>query len=374
MNYATRIDRIRESVFHSKISAVIVTEEKNRRYLCGFEGSAGWLVITENKHTLFTDGRYWEQASQQCPGIELFRYVPSKHGTLSDAVVTMLQEMELQDTTVGLETDGLSLSNYREISQALQGANIGLQEIEGATLSLRACKDQSELDCLSKAAQIADKALAVTLKTFQPGMRECDLKADLEHNILKQGGSSTSFSTIIASGPNGSFPHAGASERIVEVGELITIDFGAIYRGYCSDMTRTIWFGELPENLRHILHHTRAAQAAAVSMVAEGVAAADLDKKAREILKAAKLDEYFVHSLGHGVGLNIHEPPTLRTTNPEELRAGQVITIEPGGYIPGLSGCRVEDTVVVTTEGCTVLNKFPKQDLDAQAPATELLV
>jgi len=203
-------------------------------------------------------------------------------------------------------------------------------------------------------------------------MRECDLKAEIEHAILRQGGSSTSFPTIVASGPNGSYPHAGASDRVVGENELITIDFGAVYRGYCSDMTRTIWYGTLPETAHNLIDHTRRAQELALSVVAPGITCQEVDATARDYLRKEELDQFFVHSLGHGVGLDIHESPGLRKSNSDPLCVGHVITIEPGLYVPGQTGCRVEDTVVVTPSGYEVLNRFPKQPLDAEAPLLAL--
>lgn len=366
MNYRQRRENLNQHDF-VKDRILLVTEPKNLRYLCGFNGSAGWLLLIGEEHHILTDGRYWEQVGHQSPEAKLFPYDAKKHGTLAQALVVLLDELALQGT-VTLETDAMSLSVFRELETALVGSGRSVDEVEGYVKALRLRKDSDEIDLLQEAASIADRALSVALKNFAPGRSELDLKAELEYQILKAGGEGTSFSTIVASGPNGSLPHAGASSRIVGESELITIDFGAVYRGYCSDMTRTIWYGALNNEDERLIRATRLAQQTAVDAVRAGLSCAELDSVARKILDDAGLGQYFVHSLGHGVGLDIHENPGVRGTNSSLLQVGHVITVEPGVYIPGLSGCRVEDTVVVEESGCRVLNAFPKQPLGSTEP------
>lgn len=366
MNLENRLGRVRQSLKTRGCHSLLVTEAKNRQYLSGFDGSAGWLVVTPEKNVLITDGRYWAQVEKKCPQVELFRFVPAEHTDLAGALVALCASHQI--LTLGLETDGISLSVFRKIKKQLDETQIPLMEVEGMVAGFRECKDESEIEHLARAASIADSALGKALVNFKPGARECDLKAEIEYHILRLGGTSTSFSTIVASGPNGSLPHAGASDRVVKERELITIDFGAVFEGYCSDMTRTIWYGTLPEREKRILGAIRVAQAKAVEAVAAGVQAAHLDSIARDHLESAGLAEYFIHSLGHGVGLDIHEAPGLRKSSDRVLKLGQVITIEPGVYLSGETGCRVEDTVVVEAESCRVLNAFPKQDLGSTEP------
>jgi Xaa-Pro aminopeptidase len=254
------------------------------------------------------------------------------------------------------------------LQKGLANQGLSLTEVEGVVHKLRERKDSEEITLMRKAAEIADEALSSALADFKPGGKEVELKALIEYQILLRGGEATSFPTIVASGPNGSYPHAGASHRAIQEGELVTIDFGALYQGYCSDMTRTVWWGQLSERDRTILGTTREAQLVARQAVTAGVEARSLDLMARKFLEKAGLGEYFVHSLGHGVGLDIHEAPGLRKTSEAILEVGQVVTIEPGVYIPGDTGCRVEDTVVVTEGKPDVLNRFPKQSLDAVVP------
>lgn len=366
MNYQKR----RENLAHSNPEAarlLLVTEPKNLRYLSGFTGSTGWLLLHQSDHYLLTDGRYWEQVGRQSPDAKLFKYDVKKHQTLAGALSALLDELDT-DFPLSVETDGMALADFRDIEKALSEKGRALLEVEGLTKMLRECKDEHEIELLRRAAAIADHALTETLKTFSPGATELDFRAEIEHQILKAGGEGTSFPTIIASGPNGSFPHAGASDRVIREHELITVDFGAVYRGYCSDMTRTIWYGTLPPELERLIRAVREAQQQAVDAVRAGITCSDLDSVARKVLVEHGLGEYFVHSLGHGVGLDIHESPGVRGTNSDPLKTGQVVTVEPGVYLPGVGGCRVEDTVVVEEKGCVPLNSFPKQSLGSTHP------
>lgn len=367
MNRSLRLKALREALKDQGLETLLVSEPKNRRYLSGFSGSSGWLLVTPEAQHIITDGRYWDQVARESPEAELFKFVASEHESLPQALVKLLEERAVS-LPLGLETNGMELSIYRSLTGLLEQHDIGFQEVEGLVHSQRECKDEDEIALLRRAADIADHALSKALAEFEPGRREVELKALIEYHILMLGGESTSFSTIVASGPNGSYPHAGASQRVVQSGELITVDFGAVYQGYCSDMTRTIWYGSLSDRDRNLLGTTREAQDLALKAVAPGKAVKELDQIARGHLEASDLAEYFVHSLGHGVGLDIHEAPGLRNTSDSELCEGQVVTIEPGVYIPGDTGCRVEDTVVVRSGGPDVLNKFPKQALDAERP------
>lgn len=362
-----RLSAVRGRMKQEGWEAVLVTDTKNRHYLCGFSGSSGWLLVTEEQHYILTDGRYWDQVARECPTATLVRFVPSEHTDLAGALRDTAARLSIS-AGLAVELDNMPLILFRGVTERLTEAEIQYQECENLVASLRAVKDEEEIARLARAAEIADRSLSNALKEFGPGCSERDLKAALEFQILQNGGDGSSFPTIVASGPNGSYPHAGASSRKVQEGELITIDFGALYQGYCSDMTRTIWYGALSERQTEILTRTREAQALALGAVRAGLPACELDKVARDHLEAHSLGEYFVHSLGHGVGMDVHESPGIRKTNRELLKTGQVITIEPGVYIPGETGCRVEDTVVVTDTGCRVLNRFPKQPLGSSQP------
>lgn len=364
-----RVDRLRSTMKENQEDAFLVTDSHNRRYLSGFSGSAGWLLITQQSQYIITDGRYWDQAQRESPGFELMKFERTVHKSLARATACLLEQLELgQGSRFSLELDNLSLLVFRKIQSALSELALEVTESEGRVRDLRLVKDAEELNHLREAARIADSALGAALRDFKVGQSERQLKADIEHQILLQGGHGASFPTIVASGVNGSFPHAGASDKVIEEGELVTIDFGAVYNGYCSDMTRTIWFGEISSRLQEILGAVREAQARAAAAVKPGITTGALDAVARDYLEQCELGQWFVHSLGHGIGLEVHEPPTLGKGTKIVLVEGQLVTVEPGVYIPGETGCRVEDTVVLTADGALALNQFPKQVLGTTGP------
>ena len=350
---------------------LLITDRINGRYLTGFTGSSGWTLITKDSCFFLTDGRYWDQLSKESPDSVLYKFLPDEHVDLAGALKALLGELVDKSETapiIGIELDGMLIGLHRKLSTVTESLGLKVLETTGRIKNLRSIKDDLEIEALKQAAAIADRSLDAALRDFSPGQTEADLKAEIEYQILKNGGEGTSFSTIVASGVNGSRPHAGASAKVIEEGELITVDFGALFEGYCSDMTRTIWYGELPETERGILSNVRLAQEAALKAVRAGAVAGDLDQIARDTLAEASLDQYFIHSLGHSLGLEIHESPGLRKGRTDELQLGTVVTIEPGVYIPQVTGCRVEDTVVVDSEGYTLLTNFPKQQLNDSAP------
>lgn len=351
-------------------AAFLITEGKNRRYLSGFTGSSGWLLVTRDVVYVITDGRYWEQVERQCSEVELFRYLPSEHQSSTGALAALLSGPAklAKGAAVGFELDEVTISSYRSVASMLAEEGYLLHDVEGRVKRLRVFKDAAELELLAQAAAIADAALSAALERFEEGMSELALKAEIDYQVLRRGGEGAAFPTIVASGVNGSYPHAGASEKPIRTAELVTIDFGAVWRGYCSDMTRTVWLGELSEHDQRLVRAVAMAQGRAVEAARPGLTAGELDEVARAYLREEGLADYFVHSLGHGIGLDVHESPTLRSGQTERLEAAQVITIEPGVYLPGRTGCRIEDTVVLEADGCRVLNQHPKQLLEHSSP------
>lgn len=365
-----RLRRLREEMEEAKESFFLVTEPKNRRYLSGFTGSSGWLLLSAEKAWLITDGRYWDQVARQAPEVEVFRYRHSEHKDHTGALAALLSDLGLPASSkLTLELDDMPVVLYRSLSEMAKENGWELNDVEGRVKSYRTVKDAEEIASLRRAAEIADRAFSAALAKFEPGQSEAALKAELDYQVLRGGGEGASFPTIVASGVQGSFPHAGATEKTIGRGELVTIDFGAVWNGYCSDMTRTVWWGELSDRDRGLVAEVAQAQSLAVKAARPGMTTGELDEVARASLREAGLAEHFVHSLGHGVGLDIHEAPTLRAGQTDELLAGQVVTIEPGVYLAGETGCRIEDTVVLR-EGAPaeVLNKTPKQGLDQVEP------
>lgn len=368
MDLTARTEALRKALEETGCSRALITNPKSVRYLCRFSGSQGALIVAEDELCLVTDGRYWSQAEREAPHCRLFRYQHQGHGSFVQGVVAALGKCGRGP--VALETDRMLYHTFLEYQREEAERGVAFHPWDGAVAKLREIKDPTEVDALRRAAEIADLALSRTLQRSFLGCRELELKAELEYQLLLAGGEGTSFDTIVASGPNGALPHAGASARVIGEGELVTIDFGTVCRGYCSDMTRTIWYGELGAEDRRMLGAVRRAQSAALDAVRPGIECGRLDEIARSALREEGLAELFLHSLGHGVGLDIHESPSLRSGRTETLQIGQVVTIEPGVYREGETGCRVEDTVVVTDGPPLVLNRYPKQSLEALEPPT----
>ena len=366
----SRLDRLRLEMERGNESVVLVTEPKNRRYLSGFTGSSGWLVVAQERAWLITDGRYWEQVERQAPEVEVFRYLPGEHKSQSGALAALLKQVGLPDFgPLTVEIDEMPIVLYRALLSMAEENGWSLSDIEGRVKGYRTVKDSSEIEALRRAAEIADFALSAALQNFELGQSEAALKAELDYRVLLGGGEGASFPTIVASGAQGSFPHAGATDKPIRSGELVTIDFGAVWGGYCSDMTRTVWWGELSERDQGLVGQVAQAQELAVQAARPGMTTGELDEVARASLRRVNLAEHFLHSLGHGVGLDIHEAPTLRAGHTEILLAGQVVTIEPGVYLAGETGCRIEDTIVLNAEGpAAVLNRSPKQRVGQLAP------
>lgn len=368
LEHRHRLETLRKEMSDRNEAAYLVTDPKNRYYLSGFNGSSGWLILTQDRIELITDGRYWEQAAEQCPDVSLFRYVATTHGTLVKALGHLLDGWRLVVGKVAVEIDEMPVTLYRDLVAMLEGRSLLVSDVEGRVKKLRSRKDEYELTLLRRAARIADEAYSSVLSRFLPGMTERALRSELDYEVLRRGGDGASFPTIVASGVNGSFPHATATEKIIEPGELVTVDFGAIWKGYCSDMTRTFWFGTLSDRDRQLVDQVTAAQQAALLATQPGITAGALDHVARSHLGASGLGEYFTHSLGHGVGLDVHEAPFLRAGVDDILKEAQVITLEPGVYLPKETGCRIEDTVVVRARECEILNHAPKQNLEWEHP------
>ncbi|MBI3924896.1 MAG: aminopeptidase P family protein [Armatimonadetes bacterium] len=354
-----RMEKIRQRLESSELEGLIVVGAENRRYLSGFTGSNGWLLITGELQLLVTDGRYWSQVEDQSPDWQIVRFKAQDHGRLSRILAQRFQELG-GSGRLGFEMDHISFAQHEQMEEDFAG--IGLVPTSDLVEALRQVKDADELERMRRAAAVADRAFLKMLEHFREGVRESELCAELEYLLQKEGARKPAFDTIVASGPNGAYPHAGVTDRRIGRGELTTLDFGALVDGYASDITRTVWLGELPEPALTVHRVVRDAQRAALDAVRPGISAAELDGVARKIIEDAGYGEAFSHSLGHGIGLAVHEPPTLRSTTETVLEPGMVITIEPGIYLPGETGCRIEDTVLVTDSGFDSITRAPKQE------------
>ncbi len=361
MDGAGRIARLRGRLAEADpgVDALLVTHLTNVRYLTGFTGSAATLLVTATEAHLVTDGRYEEQAAGELDASGAPAQVHI--GRTLAAQDDVLRELVAEVRRIGLEADHVPWAEQRRLAELLDG--VELVPTTGLVEALREVKDEGEVARILTAGAIADDALAAVLPLLETGVTEAAFALALDTAMRERGADDVSFATIVAAGPNGSRPHHQPGPRPIERGDLVVIDFGALVDGYHSDMTRTVPVGgrgALDESRARILDVVTQAQAAGVAAVRAGTPIADVDKACRDLIAEAGWADAFVHGTGHGVGLDIHEPPGVSGTATATLAAGQVITVEPGVYLPGQGGARVEDTVVVTEGGCTPLTRAPK--------------
>lgn len=348
-----RLALLRQAMVDEGLDCLAVTGQANRRYLSGFTGDQGVLIVTRTDVLLFTDFRYVEQAGAEAPGVSVRRcarqYLPDVAAWLSAE----------GGGRIGIEAAHWSLADYQELVSRLPAER--LVPTRGMVEKLRMRKEPAEIDCIAGAAAIADRALARLIPQVKPGASEAELAALLDYLVRQEGGEGPAFTTIVASGPRGALPHGTASPKLLAVGELVVIDFGACFGGYASDITRTFALGGAGEEERRIYRIVAEAQARVLGMLRPGLACREADAAAREYIQAAGYGEYFGHGLGHSVGLEIHESPALSETAEEILAPGMVVTVEPGIYLPGRMGVRIEDLVVIEEAGCRILTGSPKE-------------
>ncbi len=353
----TRLEKFRQCMAQEKMDGFLITQPENRRYLSGFTGSSGVLIITETRQALATDSRYYEQVRQQCPEWEL---VEVGYGFVEN-MVEILLGMELGGRRVGFEAGHLSVATLHAWERALKGRLI-LTHTEGFVEGLRMQKDEAEVARLKKAITLADETYAYITRWIRPGMTEQQVAWELESYMRTHGASALSFEPIVASGPHSAMPHADPTERVIQAGEPITLDFGCVVEGYCSDLTRTFCLGEpADEQYLQVWHTVLKAQQTAEQGAKAGMTGEAIDKLARDVIEQAGYKDYFGHSLGHSVGLAIHESPRFSFTYKNEVPANAIMTVEPGIYIPGWGGVRLEDMALVRADSLEILTAAPKQ-------------
>ncbi|WP_099190392.1 M24 family metallopeptidase [Tepidibacter mesophilus] len=346
-----RINKLREHMKNSDLDAVLIYKAENRRYLSHFTGTTGYVLITKDKNLFFTDFRYIQQATNQCENFEIVEISREK------PVTDFLKDMNIKN--LGFEDDYMDFSTYSRFSKELE--NINFVPLKGHMLALRAIKDAQEIDIIRKAASIADEAFSHILTFIKPGVCEIDVALELEYFMKKKGATGLSFDSIVASGKRSSLPHGVASDKIIEEGDFLTLDFGCVYNGYCSDMTRTIVVGKASDRQKEIYNIVLNAQMRALENIKPGMTGFELDKIARDAITDAGYGEYFGHGLGHGVGLEVHEMPNVNPNAQNTLLPGMIITDEPGIYIPDFGGVRIEDLIVITIDGYEVLSNSTKE-------------
>ncbi len=357
---AGRLERLRERLGDVGVDALLVTSLVNVRWLTGFTGSAGVLVVGSARVVLATDGRYRTQSADQVAAAGVADVVDIAVGGLEDQAAAIVAAVSPEGRRVGFEATQLTVSAHEQWATRLSGS--ALVPTRGVVEDLRVAKDAGELARMERAASIADAALADVLPALsEAGMTERRFAAELDHAMRLRGAEEPAFETIVAAGERSAMPHARPGSDPIRPGDAVVVDFGAVYDGYRSDMTRTFCVGGEPAGeLAVVFSLVAEAQAAGVAAVAPGVTAGAVDAVCRDRIASAGYGERFEHGTGHGVGLEIHEAPSVAPGSTAILTPGTVVTVEPGVYLPGAGGVRVEDTLVVTEVGARALTRFPK--------------
>ena len=358
MDVAARAERLRSGFGAAQCDALLVTNLTNIRYLTGFTGSAALLLVAPDGLVFVTDGRYRDQAAGE---LAAARVEADIHiGRTTDAQRELLVKAAAGLARLGLEAEAVTWAQQRRFdADWFEAAE--LVATTGLVEDLRELKDAGEVARIEAACTIADAALAAVRHRLGEEATEAEVALDLEWEMRRRGADGPSFETIVASGDNGAQPHHRAGDRRIRDGDLVVIDFGALVDGYHSDMTRTLAVGALDGTQQRMLEVVRESQAAGVAAVRAGVEAQAVHEVCRAVIRDAGWDEAFLHGTGHGVGLDIHEPPRISVTAAGSLADGHVVTVEPGVYLPAHGGVRIEDTVVVTAEGCRPLTLAPKE-------------
>ncbi|MDF1617019.1 M24 family metallopeptidase [Petrocella sp. FN5] len=340
-----RHERLLKKMKEWALPAIFISSAHNRRYISGFTGSSAYVYITANRKVLMTDFRYMEQAAISCPDYEILDYM--KLG-LNETIKEIMKVDGIH--SLGYENHHLTVKAFDFHRNHLD--HIEWIPLEDMMERLRMVKDQSELDLIEYAASIGDAAYKHILEYIKVGMKEVEVALELEMFMKKKGASRLSFETIVASGKRSSLPHAEPTTKVIEKGDFVTLDFGCVYEGYCSDMTRTLVMGDANPDQTRLYNTVLKAQEMALRAIKAGMTGKEVDLIARDYIYDQGYEGYFGHGLGHSLGLEVHENPRLSQQGHMTLEEGMVVTIEPGIYIPDFGGVRIEDLVVVTAEGC----------------------
>ena len=354
---SVRLQKLRGRLEEKGLDAILISTPENRRYMSGFTGSAGYLLISQNDAVLFTDFRYTEQAGNQASDFRIERTT-----TGLDWFPKTTSEMNVK--RIGFESQDMTVATHSAFQKAIDDAENGVRPELVSTAEIvdkiREYKDADEIKLLTRAVEIADEALDEVAPTIRPGMTEAQVAWELEKSMRERGAEGLAFDIIVGAGPNGALPHHRADETVIQEGQAVVIDMGAKYEGYCSDLTRTVIVGEPDDAFRKVYDTVLRAQLAAEEGVTAGMTGAEVDAIARDIIADAGYGDNFGHSLGHGVGLAVHEYPRVGPKADEPLENGMVFTIEPGIYISGWGGVRIEDIVVLENGRARVISKASK--------------
>lgn len=343
--------QLRTALQANEIDGILITSPYNRKYVSNFTGTAGVVLVTGTEAIFITDFRYMTQAAEQAVDFSIIEH----SGAIEKEIAKQIEQLNIK--RLGFEAEHVTYEEFTQYEQLFSAKLIGIKQI---VETIRVKKTDKEIAILREAASIADKAFDYILDVIKPGVREIDVANELEFYMRKLGATSSSFDMIVASGYRSALPHGVASEKKIQNGELVTLDFGALYKGYCSDITRTVAVGKVSDELHTIYEVVLAAQKLGVAGLKAGLTGKDVDDFTRDYIKEKGYGDYFGHSTGHGIGLEVHEGPRLSQSSTTILEPGMVVTVEPGIYVPEVGGCRIEDDVVITETGYDVLTTAPK--------------
>ncbi|MDT8862514.1 Xaa-Pro peptidase family protein [Alkalihalobacillus sp. MEB130] len=348
-----RIEALRSKLKEQQIDGLLVTSSYNRQYMTQFTGTAGVAIISAEKALFITDFRYMEQAQEQAKEFEIIQHT----GPIFVEVAKQVEKLGLKK--LGFEQSHLTYEAHQIYAKQME--SIELIPVSGMVEAIRLIKTEEEINIIQEAANIADAAFQHITSFIRPGITELAVSNELEFFMRKQGASSSSFDIIVASGYRSALPHGVASDKIIEKGELVTLDFGAYYKGYCSDITRTVAVGNVSDELKNIYHTVLQAQLLGMKGIKPGLTGKEADALTRDYIEAKGYGEYFGHSTGHGLGMEVHEGPSLSLKSNTVLEPGMVVTVEPGIYVAGVGGTRIEDDTLITQDGNRSFTHSPKE-------------
>jgi Xaa-Pro aminopeptidase len=359
MNFLARQNKLREQLASAGLDALLVSHLPNIRYLCGFTGSAGLVLVEEAGSVFVTDVRYDTQGREEVKGAKV---IIARKALLNALGERVARRKTSGTWTIGIEAEHLTVAERKRLADLLP-SGVRLRNAPALLERERMVKDEEELGLIRAAVRLGATLFDRALVVLRPGVKEAEVAAEMEYAARRAGAEEMSFPTIVASGARSALPHGRATEQAVAPGGFVVCDFGVILGGYCSDQTRTVWVGTASEEACEAYEFVKQAQEAAIAAVRPGASVGEVDAAARKALRKAGLGRYFTHSTGHGVGLEIHEAPRVAAGQKEVLKPGMVITIEPGVYFPGKWGVRIEDMVAVNEGGCEVLTPSSKDFL-----------
>ncbi len=360
MDHGGRLGRLHGQLPASRLGFLLVTHLPNIRYLSGFTGSSAALLVGPAGATLFTDGRYLTQAKEEVKNARIVIGTKAPVAAAAEWLMRARPRQPGSPLVLGVEPESLSAGSRDRVAKLLRG-KARLRSAPPLVERARMVKDAEEIRLIRKAIELGASLFEIACKTIQPGVREVAVAGAMEYEARSKGAEGMSFSTIIAAGGRSAVVHGRASAARIPRRGFVVCDFGVILAGYCSDRTRTVHVGQPSRGARKLYQAVLEAQLSAIAAVRPGVTAAEVDEAARSVLRRAKLAQHFTHSTGHGLGLEIHEAPRLAVGQDQKLESGMVVTIEPGAYVPGKWGVRIEDVVVVTPSGCEVLTPGDKE-------------